>query len=50
MFLFLHLRGFVSFIGVKPNLRVVLTEKGNNLYKALEEIFIYEEEQGNETI
>jgi hypothetical protein len=42
MFLFIHLREYVKFIGLKPNLRVVLTGKGNELYKALLEIYIDE--------
>ena len=42
MFLFLHIRDFVKFIGTKPNLRVVLTEKGIELFKSLLEIYIDE--------
>lgn len=42
MFLFLHLREFVQFIGLKPNFRVVLTEKGIEYYTAIQEVFIDE--------
>lgn len=42
MFLFLHLRDFVKFIGLKPNFRVTLTEEGIVFYKALEDIYIDE--------
>jgi hypothetical protein len=42
MFLFLHLRDYVKFIGQKPNFRVVLIDKGIDLYKALQEIYIDE--------
>lgn len=42
MFLFLHIREFVQFVGEKPNLRVILTDKGKNIYMGLSDIFIDE--------
>jgi hypothetical protein len=42
MFLFLHIRKLIEFIGQKPNLRVVLNEKGLSLFNSINEIFIDE--------
>ncbi len=39
MFLFLHLRDFVNFIGQKPSLRVVLTKIGIEFYEKVKEVF-----------
>jgi len=45
MFLFLHVRNLVRFVGKKPNLRVCLSETGEKLFETLthEEIFIDEQ-------
>jgi hypothetical protein len=42
MFLFLYVRGFVIFIGQKPNLRVQLSSAGLLYFEQLQELFIDE--------
>lgn len=42
MFLFLKIRRLVNFIGNKPNLRVILNDKGKELFEILKAIFIEE--------
>ena len=42
MFLFLHVRSLVLFIGERPNLRVILSESGVEYFKLIQEVFIDE--------
>ena len=42
MFLYLHVRKFIQFLGEKPSLRVKLSLDGENMCKELEKIFIDE--------
>jgi hypothetical protein len=42
MFLFLMIRELVQFKGVKPNIRVLLTQKGNGYFNSIQNIFIDE--------
>ena len=42
MFLYLYVRNLIEFIGQKPNLRVILNEKGTKLFDTVKEIFIDE--------
>lgn len=42
MFLYLYVRNLIEFVGQKPNLRVVLNEKGTKMFDAIKDIFIDE--------
>ncbi len=42
MFLFLYIRELIQFIGQKPTLRVILSEKGLQLFESIKDIFIDE--------
>ena len=42
MFLFLLVRNFVVFKGIKPNTRILITEKGIEYFKSIKDIFIDE--------
>jgi hypothetical protein len=39
MFMFLHVRGLVEFLGNKPTLRVRLSEKGKEVFENIKEVF-----------
>lgn len=39
MFLFLHIRGLVEFLGIKPTLRVKLSDKGKEIFQKIKDIF-----------
>jgi hypothetical protein len=42
MFLYLHVRKLVEFVGQKPNFRVILSDRGTGLFDSLREIFLDE--------
>lgn len=42
MFLFLYVRELIHFIGQKPTLRVILSEKGLQLFDSIKDVFIDE--------
>jgi hypothetical protein len=42
MFLFLHVRGLVEFLGTKPTLRVKLSDKGKEIFQNIKDIFVEE--------